>query len=196
MKSTPALLSPLLRSDTQGVILSILAQDPDSELSISRLARASGTSAPTVMREVDRLLGTGLLTERRDGRNRLVRFDSTHPIARPLREILLYGYGPLAVLPRLLETLPGRLDAAYLYGSWADRYLGNPGSEPKDVDVLLIGDVDPVDAHSLATTASHMVGREVNMTVIDDARWSRNDDGFVQTVKARPLVPIHWTTDA
>jgi predicted nucleotidyltransferase len=40
-----------------------------------------------------------------------------------------------------------RIDAAYLFGSWAARYSGERGRAPADIDVLVIGspDRDQVD---------------------------------------------------
>jgi len=46
--------------------------------------------------------------------------------------------------------IPGRLGAAlsglagmeeaFVFGSWAARYLGEPGPAPKDIDVLVVGE--------------------------------------------------------
>jgi len=31
------------------------------------------------------------------------------------------------------------IDEAHNYGSWATRYVGEPGTEPQDIDLLVIG---------------------------------------------------------
>lgn len=42
------------------------------------------------------------------------------------------------------------MDQAYIYGSWAARYLGEPGPVPQDVDVLAIGTASDDDLYDAA----------------------------------------------
>ena len=55
--------------------------------------------------------------------------------------MLRKAIGPVPVLQRALHAIVG-IEVAYVFGSWARRYLGTPGPEPQDVDVLVVGDVD------------------------------------------------------
>lgn len=189
MKSTPPLLAPILRSDTQGRLLAGLMVDPARELSLTDLAGRVGVAVPTILRDIDRLIAGRYLVERRVGRSRLVRIDTTHPLYRSLRHIVLYGYGPEAVLTELVNGTPG-LEKAVIYGSWAARYRGEEGDEPGDVDVLLIGEVERADLYALARHASEAIGREVNVSGMTLERWNDARDGFVQTVRSRPLVEL------
>ncbi|MBC7723887.1 MAG: MarR family transcriptional regulator [Burkholderiaceae bacterium] len=194
MKSSGSLLTPILRSDTQGRLLAELVLHPDRELTLTDLAKRVGVAAPTIMRDVDRLVAGGTLKDRRQGRSRLISANDQHPMYRPLREIVLYGYGPAAVLPELLRTIPG-IAQAYLYGSWAERYTGTPGADPADIDVLVIGTPDRSEIYDAARRATEIVGREVNINVVSPPRWAGSEDGFIDTVKERALVPIEIGAD-
>ena len=189
MKSSSALLSPILRSDTQGRLLAELVLHPDRELTLAQLATRVGVASPTILRDVNRLVTGGILKDRRLGRARLVSANPEYPMARPLGEIVLYGYGPAAVLPELLRPISG-ITEAFIYGSWAERYLGTPGKNPADVDVLIIGSPKRAEVYDAARRATKMVGREVNINITDPERWARSDDGFVRTVQSRALIPI------
>jgi DNA-binding transcriptional ArsR family regulator len=189
MKSSSALLSPILRSDTQGRLLAELLLHPERELSLTELSRRVGVASATIMRDVDRLVTGGVLKDRRLGRIRLLSADTTYPMNRPLTEIVLYGYGPAAVLPEILTPIEG-IEKAYIYGSWAERYLGTPGKDPADVDVLIVGDADRSALYDAARRASTVVGREVNIVSIDPQRWAEPNDGFVRTVRGRGLVEL------
>ena len=70
MKVAAAKLSPLLKSDAQGLILAEIFMNPDEFFSISQLAEFAGTSLPTAMREVDRLLDGQLVIQKSAGRAR------------------------------------------------------------------------------------------------------------------------------
>ena len=117
----------------------------------------------------------------------MVSINTDHPIYGPLWQIVMYGYGPAAILPPLLSTVPG-IDEAYIYGSWAARYLGEPGEDPNDVDVLVVGTADAGVLYEIARQATKTTGREVN--IISLQRWDSAEDGFVQTVRSRPLLEL------
>lgn len=59
----------------------------------------------------------------------------------PLRELLLRTFGPLAVVSDAFADVDGVPDL-FIFGSWAVRFHGEGGGEPRDVDVLIVGDPD------------------------------------------------------
>lgn len=190
MKSSAPLLSPILRSDTQGRMLAALMRDAEKELSLTELAAQCDVAVPTILRDVDRLVDGGYVSTRRVGRNRLVRINTEHPIYASLWNVVMFGYGPAALLPGLLSDLPG-IEHAYIYGSWAARFLGESGESPRDIDVLIVGGSEYGDHYEVAHKASALVGREVNINVITPERWANQTDGFVTTVKSRPLLELN-----
>ncbi len=140
--ATPLLLLPLLRSRVQGDLLALIYLNPEEEYSITEMAHRIGASVKAVHQEVPRLVETGPLSNRKLGTARLLRSTQDSLLTRPLTDLLAVTYGPLPVLTRSLTGLT-EVDQAFIYGSWAARYNGEPGRAPADVDVLVIGDVDP-----------------------------------------------------
>jgi hypothetical protein len=189
MKVDPPVLSPLLRSDNQGRLLVELFLFPERELSVSELAQRAQVSLPTASREVDRLAPMGFLAVRTIGRNKMVRANTEHQLFRPVEAILRYSYGPLAVLPGLLRDLDN-VSEAYIHGSWAARLNGEPGHDPADIDVLVVGDVDRTALFDAAGAATSLLGRPVNAHLLTPKTWQDGTDLFVRTVKSRPLVRI------
>ena len=189
MKSAVPVLAPLLRSDAQGELLSLLFLHPEQEYSLSDIARRVGTSLPTVHAEVGRLVAAGLLTERRLGQARLVQASTDHVLGRPLTELLELTYGPAVVLPDVLAALTGMREA-FVYGSWAARRLGEPGAAPRDVDVVVVGTTSRARLLEAGEVAARRLHREVNITRIAPAVWDASEDPFVRTLKSRPLVRI------
>jgi DNA-binding transcriptional ArsR family regulator len=170
-------------------MLAELMIDPANELSLTELAQRSGVTVPTILRDVDRLVAGGFVRDRRVGRSRLVSINTGHPIYAPLWQVVMYGYGPAAVLPPLLTAVAG-VEKAYIYGSWAARYLGEAGEDPRDVDVLVIGKPDSGELYDVAREATRTVGRPVTFSTLSPQRWEGGADGFVQTIHARPLLEL------
>jgi len=189
--SSPPLLLPLLRTQALGEMLAWLFLHPENEYSTVDLARLVGVSASTVSREATVLANAGLLTERRHGRLRLLRAAGDTAVTRPLTDLLAVAYGPLPVLTRALSALDG-VDEAYIYGSWAARYQGEPGGVPRDVDVLVVGDADEDELYEMARSAETTLGREVNVRRVTSRQWAdeRSGDPFLTTVRSRPLVRL------
>lgn len=194
-RSSPTLL-PLLRTATQGEIIAWLFLHPAEQFTITDLARRLGTSAPTVMREADRLANAGLITEQRIGATRHIRADINTPIFQPLADLMAVTYGPVPVLTDLLALIEG-IEKAFIYGSWAARYHEHPGRVPNDLDVLVIGAPDPDDLFDAADTASTKLGRQVNIRRVTRSSWDdiEGADPFIQSVRGRPKVPLNLKSE-
>jgi DNA-binding transcriptional ArsR family regulator len=191
MKPSPSVLLPLLRSQAHGELLAWLYLHPDREYSTTDLARLIGASQATVSREADRLADAGLVIERRHGRLRLLRAATDTIVARPLTDLLAVTFGPLPVLTDVLSGIDG-VEQAHIYGSWAARYRGEPGSLPRDVDVLVIGDADDDALFDAARAAERTLGREVNIRRVSADRWNvTDDDPFLTSLRNRPLVRLN-----
>ena len=135
--AAPALL-PVFRSRLQGVLLALILGQPDREWTLEGLATSSREPYQTVSNEVRRLQGAGLVAVRTVGRLKFLQANTASPYFRPLAQLVLMSFGPPLVVSEELATLPG-VDQAFIYGSWAARYAGEPGPAPNDVHVLLVG---------------------------------------------------------
>jgi predicted nucleotidyltransferase len=191
MENNPSWLLPLLRSRVTGALLALLYLHPDKDYSLTEAGRIIGATPKVMSTEADRLVTAGLVTEARRGQSRLIRAEASGPVSRPLTDLLAVTYGPLPVLGDLLSGLAG-VEEAYIYGSWAARYLGEPGPVPHDVDVLVIGTADEDDLYDIARDAENRLGREVNISAISPQYWEAPDpaDTFMRHVRERPLVRL------
>lgn len=190
MKTQPSLLTPFVRSDAVGAILAETLGRPDREVSLAELGRLTGVSGPVVHREVQRLVAAGVLRDRTEGRNRLVRAETEHPLYPHMREIIEGTYGPIPVIREEFEGLEG-VQKLLIYGSWAARRAGQPGRYPNDIDVLVVGSSPRRGLFEAATLAGDRLEMDVNITRIDEEEWEAGEPSpFVSTVKSRPLVDV------
>lgn len=191
MRTPSSPLLPLLRSRAQGDLLALLYLHPGQEYSLTEAAALIGVSVKTVHAEASRLVAAGFAADSRRGNVRLVRAVTGTPVSRPLTDLLAVTYGPLPVLTDLLTGQPG-VRAAFIYGSWAARYSGEPGPVPGDVDVLVVGTADRDDLDDIARTAQDRLGRPVNVRRVTPAAWAEPDPGnaFLASVRQRPLIEL------
>jgi DNA-binding transcriptional ArsR family regulator len=183
-------LAPLFRSDQQLRILAVLFGENGEELSIGALAERAGVAQATASREVARLAEHGLVTTRALGRNTLVRANWDLPWAKDLRSILVQTVGLLGQLGAAITDLGG-VEEAFVFGSWAARYTGEPGPAPNDIDVLVVGDAPLRTVRRACAPVERQLRVEVNPVVIDRERWdARKPEPFVAQIQSAPLVSI------
>ncbi len=189
MRTEAPLLLPLFRSDGQGRLLARVYLGADRPEPIASLARELALDAGGLTREADRLERAGLVRSERMGRQRLLRPNTESPYYDDLHGLLLTAFGPATVIGPALRDVPD-IDEAFIFGSWAARYLGVPGPDPTDVDVMIVGTPSRRLVARALGPLSDMLGREVNETIVSGERWREAAEGFIRQVKRSPLVEI------
>ena len=189
MRTSAPQLLPIFRSEGQGRLLARVYLQPDRPATIADIARELGLDDGGLTREADRLERAGLIRSERVGRSRTLHPNEDSPYHRDLYNLLLKAFGPAMFIGEALRGLDD-IDEAYIYGSWAARYVGERGDDPNDVDVLVIGSPDRSAIYRLASELSARIGREVSPVVVSSERWAKADEGFIREVKKSPLVEL------
>lgn len=180
-------LLPIFRSVGQARLLARVFLGAPA--TIADLARELDADAGGLTREADRLERAGLVRSERIGRSRILHANGESPYYPELSGLLLKAYGPATRIGPLLGTVAG-IDEAFIYGSWAARYLGEPGEDPADVDVIVIGSPRRMELTRVARELTPVFGRPVNMTTVTRAAWEQASTGFLRDVRRGALVPV------
>lgn len=180
-------LASELLGASRAAILARLFLRPEIEVHARELARVTGVSIGTLLRELRTLHALGLVKRREVGRQVFFSADSASPVFSELASLLRKTVGLADRLREALAPLADRIKAGFVYGSMA---AGTAGPH-SDIDVLLVGDV----SFSSVTRALHpeqaTLGREINPTVISAAEFKSRRlarDGFIQAVTDGPKI--------
>ena len=92
-------ITPLLRTETLKELLVELFFLSEKPRTLSDLARSINVSQTTVMREVNRLLETGVVCEEKVGRSRTITINRSSPLAAPLLQLVRLAYDPPGAEP-------------------------------------------------------------------------------------------------
>ena len=194
MRTSAPQLLPIFRSAGQGRLLARVYLQPDRPATVADIARELELDDGGLTREADRLEEAGLLRSERIGRSRTLLPNEESPYFRDLYNLLLKAFGPAVFVSPALAGIEG-IELAYIFGSWAARYSGEPGAAPGDVDVLLVGSPDRTVVYRAAMALTDVLQREVNPTIVSPERWDEGEDGFIRDVKSSPLVALDLTVD-
>lgn len=186
--SSPELL-PIFRSVGQARLLARVYLGSDTPATLADLARELDLDDGGLTREADRLERAGLVRSKRVGRSRILHPGADSPYYAELYGLLLKAYGPATVIGPLLASVEG-VEQAYVYGSWAARYLGEPGQDPADVDVMVVGTPRRLELSRAARELTPCFGRDVNIMSVSPSAWDAGDGAFLRDVKRGPLVAV------
>lgn len=189
MKTTAPPLLPIFRSDGQARLLARLYLKPEPTTTLSELADELDLSHTTVSREADKLERAGLIRSERIGNQRRLRPNEDSVYFTALRDLLLRAFGPVPLLERTLREIDG-IQRAFIFGSWAARYLGEPGEAPNDLDLLIVGSPQRSALARVGRDLERELGYEVNPTVVPPREWEAKRSGFLRSVARGPLVEL------
>ena len=172
-------------------MLAQLYLHPDEEYTLTDLAERTKSNVKSVHVEANRLVRTGFAVDRRVGQARLVSSPPTSPLVAAMTQLLMLSYGPLSIARDAVADVRG-LKRAFIFGSWAARYEGEPGPPPRDVDIAIIGSVSADDADDIAIRVQARTGRSVDVRRIPWDVWTDQgtDNPFVLTLRDAPKVEL------
>jgi len=180
---------PLFRSDAQARLLTrLFVTRADRPSTLTSLGKEIGVPLSTLQREVEALEQAGLVSSERVGNARLVRPNEESPFFTDLYSLLLKAFGPVAVLSSLLRDVQG-VQKALIFGSWARRYHGEPGPAPRDLDLLVVGEISPHTVYGVAREAERDLQIDVNPVVVSEDEWD-SPKGLVRRIKSGPVVEL------
>lgn len=186
---------PLFRSNGQARLLThVFLSYSRGPAPLAEIARELELDPGGVAREATRLENAGLITSTRVGRQRHLSANTKSPYYEPLRDLLARAYGPPKLIGDALRGVGG-VEKALIYGSWAARFLGEPGPPPNDIDVLVVGSPDRRSLARVARELGKQLGLEVDPHMVSAADYESGATGFLRTVESGPTVAIDLEAD-
>ena len=177
-------IDAILPKTRQGILAATLIQ-PDKAWYVSELARRMGVPSSSLQRELRDLEQAGVLKMHRQGRMAYYQANTDSPVFPELRGLMVKTAGLVDVLADALAPLARKLRMAFVYGSIA---TGREESD-SDIDLMVIGNVSPVDLAVPLRDARQLLGREINPSVYTPAEFAKKraaKDHFLTRVLDKP----------
>lgn len=153
-------LSDALFGKTKKAAIGVLFSRPERAVHLRELARMAGVSPTMLGKELDVLVGAGIVVDRVDGNRRMAQANPDCPIFEELRGIARKTAGLADIVRDAIADVDG-IDIAFIFGSVAR------GEEraASDVDLCVVGSVRHGAVLSALSPAAAAVGRPVNPLV-------------------------------
>lgn len=183
-------LFPIVRAG----VLSATFLQPARWWYMTELARQLGVTPSSLQRELEALVGSGILLRRQDGRRIYYKANTDSPVFPEMKGLIQKTAGVVPALKAEIERFGDQIEWALLYGSVA-RGEEKSGS---DVDLMIVGSLKQIDLlPALRKLESHF-SREVNVTLFSPEEFHRKldaGDHFLKNVLKGKTIPLKGTLD-
>lgn len=166
-----------VRSKVAKKILNYFFLNETRKAYVNEIARIIGEEAKNAHRILLRLEEAGILKSEYAGKERYFSANHQEPLYKEYKNLFLKTAGIEFSITNKLANLMG-LKEAYIYGSYADNKFGTES----DIDLLLVGKHNSIEAEKALHDLQKSIGREisiVNMTQEELKKRQKNEDQLI-----------------
>ena len=184
-----------LFTKTQQKVLGLLFGKPDTSFYTNEIMRRAAMGRGTVSRELERLVGAGLISITREGNQNYYRANESSPVYPELVGLVKKSFGIADEIRAMLKPLDDHIALAFIYGSISK------GSDTKssDIDLMVVGDDL---SYGLVMEAllpvEDSLQRKINPTlyeVNDFMAKVKEGNSFITRVMEQPKIMLKGTVD-
>lgn len=188
-------ISDALFTKTQQQLLRLLFGQPDKSFYSKEIVDRAGIGTGTVLRELEKLSASGLLTVKKIGNQKHYQANPSSPIFEELKGIVRKTFGLSGPLRLALDQFKDKIKVAFIYGSVA-KGSDTAGS---DIDLMLISD-QPTYPDLLVSFSEleAQLGRQINPTIytVEEFRSKITaESSFVVRVIEQPIIFLIGSQD-
>ncbi len=167
-------LQDIIVSKTRLKMFELFFLNPERMFYVREISRQTKEQVNAVRRELERLLGAGLLKSEERGNRLYYNLNSRYPYYQEFLQMIVKSTGLGKKIRRYRRKL-GKLDFVMFSG----KYVSNLSPGKDEVDMLFVGDVVLPELKELIKIEEERLGREINYAVFSgeefDFRKTRRD---------------------
>lgn len=188
-------LADALFTSTQQKVLGLLFGQPDRSYFVTQIMARANAGRGAVQRELRRLEVSGLATVQMVGTQKHYQANPNSPLFDELCSIVRKTMGLEEPLRTAVESLPGEVIFAMIYGSVAKR-TDTSGS---DVDLLIVAEgLTLEDVYAAVAPIEKLLDRQVSPTLYTTQEFSKrrdNQNPFLMRILGGPKIILMGSMD-
>jgi predicted nucleotidyltransferase len=188
-------LADALFTSTQQKVLGLLFGHPDRSFFVTQVMELAKSGRGAVQRELQRLESAGLVSVHMRGNQKHYQANADSPLFDELCSIVRKTVGLEEPLKAAIESLPGTLHLALIYGSVAKR----TDTSASDIDLLIVADELTLEEVYAALSPTEVsLRRKINPTLYTRAEFKRRRAGgnaFLSRVLDGPVIMFSGSID-
>lgn len=188
-------LADALFTSTQQKVLGLLFGQPARSYFVTEIMGLAQSGRGAVQRELRRLEGAGLVSVKMRGNQKHYQANSDSPLFDEICSIVRKTVGLEEPLKAAVESFPGTVHLALIYGSVAKR----TDTSASDIDLLIVADeLTLEDVYAGLSAAEQVLDRKINPTLYTSEEFRRRrarDNSFLKRVLEGPVILLSGSID-
>ncbi len=193
--ATRAGLANALFTSTQQKVLGLLFGQPDRSFYVTQIMDLARSGRGAVQRELQRLESAGLVSVQSFGNQKHYQANRESPLFDEICSIVRKTVGLEEHVRAVVESLPGEVHIALIYGSVAK----GEDHSASDIDLLLVADDLTLEqVFAALSPVEELLARKVNPTLYTKVEYSRRrkrGNAFLKRVLSGPVIPLAGSVD-
>ena len=183
-------LADALFTSTQQKVLGLLFGQPDRSFFVTQIMELAKSGRGAVQRELQRLESAGLVSIQMHGNQKHYQANRESPLFEELCGIVRKTVGLEEPLRAAVESLPGTVYLALIYGSVAKR----ADTSASDIDLLIVADELTLEnVYAALSPAEQLLDRKVNPTLYTSEEFNQRRaraNSFLKRVMEGPVIVL------
>lgn len=190
MANSSTSLAGALFTLTQQKVLGLLFGQPDRSFFVTQIMDLARSGRGAVQRELHRLESAGLVSVHMHGNQKHYQANRESPLFEELCGIVRKTVGLEEPLRAAVESLPGTVELALIYGSVAKR----ADTSASDIDLLIVADnLTLEDVYVALSRAEQLLDRKINPTLYTGKEFNQRrarGHPFLKRVMEGPVIVL------
>lgn len=188
-------LADALFTSTQQKVLGLLFGQPDRSFFVTEIMGLVKAGSGAVQRELQRLERAGLVSVQMHGNQKHYQANRKSPLHDEICSIVQKTVGLEDPLRAAVESLPGTVHFALIYGSVAKR----TDTSASDIDLLIVADgLTLEDVYAALSPVEQLLDRKINPTLYTREEFNRRrtrGNSFLKRVLDGPVIILSGSID-
>ncbi|MFA5183976.1 MAG: nucleotidyltransferase domain-containing protein [Patescibacteria group bacterium] len=177
-----------LQSKIVNKVIGFFFINPQKRLYLKQLAEILDIDAGNLSRQIKKIEAEGIIGSENEGRQKHFYLNPDYPLLDEVKKIYETKYSLPLILKKTLASLEG-LQEAYIFGSYAK----NTMTAESDLDLLLVGNHDALEARRVILPLQKRIGREINMIDFSESEYQEKKaagDDFIKNIFSGKFIKI------
>ena len=171
------MLKSIITSETKIKLLLKFFLNPKTKGYLRQLSTEFGESTNGIRVELNKLEEAKILSAQFEGRNKIYKANSVHPLFNDLRNIVLKSTGIDKVISDIIQRV-GNVNTAFIRGDYA---IGNDSGL---IDLVIVGtDLNHKEIERVRKKTEKLIDRKISILVLTDIEYKNLKTNFDKEVK-------------
>lgn len=159
------MLNSLITSQTRIKLLLKFFLNPKTSGYLRQLATEFGESTNSIRVELNKLTDAKMLSVKNEGRNKIYKANTSHPLFHDVRNIVLKSTGIDKVAENIIRKL-GDIRLAFIRGDYAH------GKDSGLIDLVVVGNnINRKELERVQRKTETLIERKINILVLDEKEY-------------------------